>query len=120
MTARGRLEGPIDLPPGPLPTQLGAPAASVPDAFLAALEAELGAGALRTEPETLDAAGRDWWPLAAVWPTRGRLPTRPAGRAPAHHPAAAAPPGRPGSAQPQAPIPPPPPRGGGGRGRGAP
>src|SRR2546428_8814456 len=78
MTARGRLEGPIDLPPGPLPTQLGAPAASVPDAFLAALEGELGSGALRTEPEALDAAGRDWWPLAAVWAGRGRLPGRPA------------------------------------------
>src|SRR3989442_12682535 len=87
MTARGRLEGPIVLPPGPLPTQLGAPAASVPDAFLAALEGELGAGALRTEPEALDAAGRDWWPLAAVWATRGRLPARPAAVAPPARPA---------------------------------
>src|SRR3989442_7959892 len=107
MTARGRLEGPIVLPPGPLPTQLGAPAASVPDAFLAALEGELGAGALRTEPEALDAAGRDWWPLAAVWATRGRLPARPAVVAPPSHPPRRAP-CVPPAAQPPVPPPPPP------------
>jgi alkyldihydroxyacetonephosphate synthase len=76
--ARGRLEGPIDLPPGPLKTRLGTPAAPVPDAFLNALEGELGSEALRTEPDALDAAGRDWWPLAAVWASQGRLPARPA------------------------------------------
>ncbi|HEY3240244.1 MAG TPA: FAD-binding oxidoreductase [Acidimicrobiia bacterium] len=73
-----RGEGPVPLPAGPLDTRLGLPPAPVPEAFLDALTAELGPAAVVVEGEVLDAAGRDWWPLAAVWATRGLIPARPA------------------------------------------
>ena len=72
----GRGAGPVPLPPGPLTVRLDAPAAPVPDAFLDALSSTLGPDAVTVDDAALDAAGRDWWPLAAVWATQGRIPAR--------------------------------------------
>jgi alkyldihydroxyacetonephosphate synthase len=70
----------VPLPEGPLGVRLGrgGPAAPVPAAFLDAVGAELGPEALMVDDAALDAAGRDWWPLAAVWATQGLIPARPA------------------------------------------
>ena len=73
-----RAAGPVSLPEGPLRTRLAAPAVDVPDAFVTALTAELGASAVVADDATLDAFSRDWWPLAAVWARRGEVPARPA------------------------------------------
>jgi len=37
-----------------------------------------GASPIVTEPEALDEAGRDWWPLTLGWAIAGELPARPA------------------------------------------
>lgn len=74
----GRGAGPVPLPSGPLSVRLDAPAAPVPDAFLDALTSALGPEAVTVDGAALDASGRDWWPLAAVWATQGRIPARPA------------------------------------------
>jgi alkyldihydroxyacetonephosphate synthase len=50
----------------------------VPDGFLTALAAHLGPDAVAVGDDVLDDAGRDWWPLAAVWAAEGRIPARPA------------------------------------------
>ncbi len=69
----------MPLPEGPLGVRLAAPAAPLPEAFLDAVAAELGAEALTVDNDgMLAAAGRDWWPLAAVWATQGLVPARPA------------------------------------------
>lgn len=73
-----RPQRPVALPPGPLLTRLDSPPAPVPEGFLDVLAAELGPGALATDEAALDASAGDWWPLAAVWATQGRLPARPA------------------------------------------
>src|SRR5581483_7312018 len=57
--------------------------APVPDAFLDALTAHLGPGAVVVDGgpgagDALDDAGRDWWPLSAVWASQGLVPARPA------------------------------------------
>lgn len=78
MTGPRRGEGPVALPEGPLGTRLAVPPAPVPEEFLDAARAELGAEAVTVDERALDTAGRDWWPLAAVWATQGLVPARPA------------------------------------------
>ncbi len=69
---------PVDLPEGPRVVRLDVPPVSVPDAFLTALAAHLGPEGVVVADSVLDDAGRDWWPLSAVWATDGRIPARPA------------------------------------------
>jgi alkyldihydroxyacetonephosphate synthase len=73
-----RAAGPIELPPGPHTTRLATAPAEVPEAFVTALVAELGAPGVLSGEDTLAAFSRDWWPLAAVWARRGEVPARPA------------------------------------------
>ncbi len=73
-----RIRFPVDLPEGPRTVRLDLAARPVPDAFLTALAAHLGPEGVVVGDDVLDEAGRDWWPLTAVWATQGRVPARPA------------------------------------------
>jgi alkyldihydroxyacetonephosphate synthase len=77
-TARSRIRFPVDLPAGPRGVRLDVVPAVVPDAFLSALAAHLGPEGVAVGDDVLDDAGRDWWPLSAVWATEGLVPARPA------------------------------------------
>ena len=68
---------PIDLPAGAIAARLEAPRVDVPDAFVDALRADLGDDAVDTADATLTEYARDWWPLAVVWATQARVPSRP-------------------------------------------
>src|SRR5256714_6374066 len=78
--AGSRIRFPVPLPDGPRPrrVRLDVAPAPVPDAFLSALAAHLGPEGVAVGADVLDEAGRDWWPLAAVWASEGRVPARPA------------------------------------------
>jgi alkyldihydroxyacetonephosphate synthase len=76
--APSRIRFPVDLPDGPRAVRLDVAPAPVPDAFLTALAAHLGPVGVVVGDDALDEAGRDWWPLSAVWATQGRIPARPA------------------------------------------
>ena len=76
--AAARIRFPVDLPEGRREVRLDVAPAPVPDAFLTALAAHLGPEAVVVADDILDDAGRDWWPLSAVWATEGRVPARPA------------------------------------------
>jgi alkyldihydroxyacetonephosphate synthase len=77
--APSRIRFPVDPPAGARPTlRLDVPPAPVPDAFLSALAAHLGAEGVVVADDVVDEAGRDWWPLSAVWATGGKIPARPA------------------------------------------
>ena len=76
--ATARIRFPVDLPAGPRGVRLDVAPAAVPDAFLTALAAHLGPEAVVVAGDALDEAGRDWWPLSAVWATGGLVPARPA------------------------------------------
>ena len=69
---------PVDLPEGPRVVRFDVPPVAVPDAFLTALAAHLGAEGVVVADDVLDDAGRDWWPLSAVWAADGKVPARPA------------------------------------------
>jgi alkyldihydroxyacetonephosphate synthase len=75
--APSRIRFPVDFPDGERVVRLDVPPAPVPDAFLAALAAHLGPEGVAVADDILDEAGRDWWPLSAVWATDGRIPARP-------------------------------------------
>jgi alkyldihydroxyacetonephosphate synthase len=69
---------PVALPDGPRTVRLDVAPAPVPDAFLTALAAHLGPEAVVVGDDALlDEAGRDWWPLSAVWASHGLVPARP-------------------------------------------
>lgn len=69
---------PIDLPDGRIEDRLTPARAEVPDSLIDRLRSELGDGAVETSEDQVVAHGRDWWPLAVVWATQGRIPARPA------------------------------------------
>jgi alkyldihydroxyacetonephosphate synthase len=76
--APSRIRFPVDLPRGPRKVRLDVAPVDVPDAFLTALAAHLGPEGVVVADDVLDDAGRDWWPLSAVWATEGLVPARPA------------------------------------------
>jgi alkyldihydroxyacetonephosphate synthase len=76
--ADGRVRFAVDLPDGTRKVRLDVAPAAVPDAFLTALAAHLGPEGVVVAGDALDDAGRDWWPLSAVWAADGFVPARPA------------------------------------------
>lgn len=69
---------PVALTEGPHSLRTSAPQAPVPDAFIDALVAELGAESVSADDEVRATWGRDWWPRAAMWAVHGVVPARPA------------------------------------------
>ncbi|MBI2168851.1 MAG: FAD-binding oxidoreductase [Actinobacteria bacterium] len=69
---------PIELADGAVTTRLDAPQVDVPEGLVDALRADLGAGAVVTDEAGILPYGRDWWPLAVVWATQGKVPSLPA------------------------------------------
>lgn len=68
---------PIELAGGPVEVRIDAPRAEVPGALVDALRADLGDAGVETGQDAVVAHGRDWWPIAVVWATQGKVPTRP-------------------------------------------
>jgi alkyldihydroxyacetonephosphate synthase len=67
---------PVDAAPAAVTDRLGGPRVGVDDALLTRLR---GACAeVTVDDEARQEAGRDWWPLAIRWATRGAVPARPA------------------------------------------
>ena len=68
---------PIELPDGQVGVRLDTPRAQVPEALIEGLRADVGGPSVQTDPAALVGHGRDWWPLAVVWATQGRVAARP-------------------------------------------
>lgn len=69
---------PIELPDGPISRRLETPRVDVPDRVIEALQSDLGAANVEVADDALVTYGRDWWPLAVVWATQGKVPAPPA------------------------------------------
>jgi alkyldihydroxyacetonephosphate synthase len=67
---------PVDAPPAEVSERLGGPRVGVDEALLSRLRAVCGE-VTRDDGARME-AGRDWWPLAIRWATRGEVPARPA------------------------------------------
>jgi len=67
---------PIDAPPADVTERIPAPRVPVDDKLLARLRAVCAE--VRLDDAARADAGRDWWPLAIRWATRGAVPARPA------------------------------------------
>lgn len=68
---------PIELPEGSPDERLAGHRVEVPDDLVDRLGAELGAAAVHVDDAARIDHARDWWPLAVVWATQGRVPARP-------------------------------------------
>ncbi len=68
---------PIELPEGTPTTRIDVPRVPVPDRLVDRLREAVGGDSVDVTDEALVAHGRDWWPLAVVWATQGRVPSRP-------------------------------------------
>jgi alkyldihydroxyacetonephosphate synthase len=66
---------PIDAPPGAVTERLGGPRVPVGEGLLARLRDVCAV--VEVDDASLDEHGRDWWPLALRWATRGKVPARP-------------------------------------------
>ena len=66
---------PIDAPGGGATERLGGPRVPVDDALVERLGDVCAE--VRTDDESRDEHGRDWWPLAVRWAMRGAVPARP-------------------------------------------
>ncbi len=64
----------LALPDGPAADRLHVAQVAVPDSLVRALEAELGADAVRVDEHSRAEAGRDWWPLTFTWALNGVVP----------------------------------------------
>ena len=64
----------LALPDGPAVDRLHVTPVPVPDPLIRALEAELGADAVKLDEHSRAEAGRDWWPLTFTWALEGAVP----------------------------------------------
>jgi alkyldihydroxyacetonephosphate synthase len=67
---------PVDAPAGEVTERLGGPRVGVEAALLERLKT--ACEVVTVDDEARNEAGRDWWPLAIRWATRGAVPARPA------------------------------------------
>jgi alkyldihydroxyacetonephosphate synthase len=64
----------LALPDGPAVDRLHLTPVPIPEPLIQALQAALGADAVRVDEHSRAEAGRDWWPLTFTWALAGAVP----------------------------------------------